>query len=192
MPPKAKFTKEEIVSAALKIVERDGENGLTARALAAELKSSARPVFTVFEDMSSVQREVQTAARAIYESMVEEGLKEDLAFRGVGRAYIAFAARYPKLFQLLFMREAEERPALERVLGTIDGLYGKILQSVKDGYRLPEEQCKRLYTHLWIYSHGIAVLIATKVCAFTDNEISAMLTQVFKSLLNKISTEGSL
>ncbi len=33
MPPKAKFTKEEIVGAALDIVRESGMDGLTARAL---------------------------------------------------------------------------------------------------------------------------------------------------------------
>ena len=43
MPPKAKFTKNEIINAGLEIVRRDGFEALTARALGAELGSSARP-----------------------------------------------------------------------------------------------------------------------------------------------------
>lgn len=46
MPPKQKFTKEEVVNAALEITRRDGINALTARRLGAELDSSSRPIFT--------------------------------------------------------------------------------------------------------------------------------------------------
>jgi len=48
VPPKAKFTKEEIVATALAIVKEQGIEALTARSLAKELDSSARPIFTVF------------------------------------------------------------------------------------------------------------------------------------------------
>ena len=48
MPPKPKFTKEEIVAAALELVSANGIEALTARELSAYLGSSARPIFTVF------------------------------------------------------------------------------------------------------------------------------------------------
>lgn len=190
MPPKAKFTREEVIEAALKIVMREGIENLTARALAGELGSSARPVFTVFSGMDEVQCEVQKAARALYNKMVEQGLKENLAFKGVGKAYIRFATEYPKLFQMLFMREKSTVPELNSVLGMIDENYGKILQSIESGYGLDIETAKEIYRHLWIYSHGIAVLLATNVCCFTADEISCMLTDVFSGVIRKYKSEG--
>lgn len=190
MPPKAKFTREEVVEAALKIVMREGIENLTARALAGELGSSARPVFTVFSGMDEVQCEVIKAAHALYNKMVEQGLKENLAFKGVGKAYIRFAIEYPKLFQMLFMREKSTVPELNSVLGMIDENYGKILQSIEIGYGFDIETSKEIYRHLWIYSHGIAVLLATNVCRFTADEISGMLSDVFSGVTRKYKSEG--
>ena len=51
MPPKPKFTKEEIVAAALTLVSEKGMEALTARELGLRLGSSARPIFTVFQSM---------------------------------------------------------------------------------------------------------------------------------------------
>ena len=48
----------------------------------------------------------------------------------------------------------------------------------------------KLYTHMWIYSHGIAVLLATEMCTFSESEISDMLTSVFVGLLKKSLSEG--
>lgn len=56
MPPKAKFTKEEIVEAALGIAHESGFDALTARTLGERLGSSARPIFTVFKSMDEVRR----------------------------------------------------------------------------------------------------------------------------------------
>ena len=54
MPPKAKFKKNEIIETALNIVRTRGFEALTARSLGAELGSSARPIFTVFQSMDEL------------------------------------------------------------------------------------------------------------------------------------------
>ena len=190
MPPKSKFTREEIINDALEIVKRDGIDALTARALGAELGCSARPIFTVFRGIGDVRSEVERAARALYTDYVNEGLGEAVAFRGVGKAYIRFAAEHPKLFMLLFMSENVRVPDSGSVLGIIDGNADKILASITDGYGLDEDTARKIYIRLWIYSHGIATLIATKVCAFTADEVSDMLTDVFVSLLGKYKKAG--
>ena len=65
MPPKAKFSRDEIVEAALTIVREDGIQALTARSLGDRLGSSARPVFTVFQNMEEVQGAVLKAAKVL-------------------------------------------------------------------------------------------------------------------------------
>lgn len=189
MPPKAKFSKEEIIAAALQIVRESGIEAVTARELGARLGSSARPIFTVFDNMEEVLAGVEDMARELYKQYVEEGLKQTPAFRGVGLAYIQFAIQEPKLFQLLFMSEKSGANDVEHVLALIDRNYEAILKSVQDSYGLVREKADRLYRHLWIYSHGIAALCATKVCHFTPQDIGEMLTEVFTGLFMKIKRE---
>lgn len=187
MPPKAKFKKSKIVETALKIVRMRGFEALTARSLGAELGSSARPIFTVFQSMDKLQQEVMKAAQAVYDHYVAEALSENRPytqrFKSVGAQYIRFAMTEPKLFQLLFMREKETPPDFKGILPLIDGNYETILTSVKDDYGLDDASAHKLYQHLWIYSHGIASLCATGMCRFTGEEIGKMMTEVFDSLL---------
>lgn len=186
MPPKAKFTKEQITRAALEIVRTENMESLTARALAKKLGSSACPVFTVFENMEAVQNAVREAVREVYKGYVEKGLSESPAFKGVGTQYIRFAVNEPKLFQILFMSEQAELPDLGHVLPVIDESYDKILASIITEYGVEADQAETLYRHLWIYTHGIASLCATKMCRFTGEEISGMITEVFIALLSKL------
>lgn len=186
MPPKAKFTREEIISAALKITRLNGINAVTARELASELGSSARPIFTVFQSMEEVQHEIRKAARDVYKNYIKKGLSELISFKGVGTAYIQFAQEESKLFQLLFMEEIKTTPSLSNVLSIIDENYEEILLSVEKLYGLDKENAYKLYQHLWIYTHGIATLCATKVCEFKEEEISEMLTEVCLSILHKM------
>ena len=51
MPPKPKFTREQVVDAALELVSKKGIEALTARELGAQLGSSACPIFTAFKNM---------------------------------------------------------------------------------------------------------------------------------------------
>lgn len=192
MPPKAKFTREQIIEAAFQLIREEGMESLTARALGQKLGSSACPVFTVFESMAEVKTEAIKAAKALYKTYVEQGLSEPVAFKGVGTRYILFAVEEPKLFQLLFMTEQEEIPGLSGVLPQIDESYEAILASITEGYGIGDDDAKRLYRHLWIYSHGIAALCATGMCRFTGEEISGMMTEVCTGLLQKMGVERAV
>ena len=183
MPPKAKFSRDEIVEAALRIVRTEGFSHLTARALGARLGSSARPIFTVFQSMEEVQLAVMEAARGLYKEYILKGLSEKPAFKGAGMQYIRFAVEEPKLFQLLFMEEQKQIPDLSGVLPMIDENYEEILHSIQKEYGVSSPAAERLYRHLWIYTHGIAALCATGMCSFTAEEISVMVSEIFASLL---------
>ncbi len=186
MPPKAKFTREQITNAALEIVRAESLESLTARALGKKLGSSACPIFTVFENMEEVQQAVLQAVKDVYRGYVEKGLLENPAFKGVGTQYILFAIHEPKLFQILFMSEQTQQPHIDNVLPIIEESYDKILASITTEYGLTGKDAERLYQHLWIYTHGIASLCATQMCRFTGEEISKMMTEVFSSLLRKM------
>ncbi len=189
MPPKAKFTKEQITEAALEIIRERGKDSLTARALGNKLGSSSCPIFTAFKNMEEVQQSVIETAKAVYKEYVDKGLTEVPAFRGVGTQYILFAMNEPNLFQLLFMTEQTSVSNLEGVLLMIDENYDKILASIVNGYGIESNVAERLYRHLWIYTHGIATLCVTKMCRFTSEEINDMMTEVFVSLLKSVKGE---
>lgn len=195
MPPKAKFTKDEIIAAALELVRETGADSLTARTLGAKLGSSPRPIFTVFRSMDEVQQAVFAAARACYNGYIDAAFSsaeedgtpspDNRHFKRVGAQYIRFAIREPKLFQLLFMQEQKTLPDLSHILPMIDENYEAILTSVQEDHHVNREDAQWLYRHLWIYTHGIASLCATGMCKFTAEEIGRMMTEVFIGLIQQ-------
>ena len=102
MPPKVKFSREEIIAAALDIVREGGLTALTARSLAAKLGSSAKPVFGLFENMQEVQTEVMIAANAEYQSFLRTEMMRGTykPYKASGMAYIRFAKEEKELFKL--------------------------------------------------------------------------------------------
>ncbi|MGN0520569.1 MAG: TetR/AcrR family transcriptional regulator [Candidatus Fimenecus sp.] len=183
MPPKQKFTKEEIVAAALNLVREEGAEALTARALGDALQSSARPIFTVFENMAEVRTEVEKAAKEIYNQYIHTGLQEKHPFKGTGKAYVRMAREEPNLFRLLFMTGTPQAPNADDLMRYMDKISTSVTDAAKESFEVDRETAQKLHHHLWIYSHGIAVLQATGVCNFTDDEVDAMLTEVGVSLV---------
>ncbi len=192
MPPKAKFTRDQIAEAAFDLVRTDGISALTARALAVKLESSPRPIFTVFKGMEEVQQTVLQRAQDLYMEYVARGLDELPPYKGVGTQYILFAMREPKLFQLLFMTEREQSSTLSGAFSMAGDSYGRILISVRKCHGFDEVSAMKLYHHLWIYCHGIAALCATKLCRFTGREISIMLTEVCASLVAELEKKQTV
>ena len=58
MPPKPKFTKEEIIQTAVRIAEEKGLSAITARELADRLSVSSRPIYSYFESVDELKKEV--------------------------------------------------------------------------------------------------------------------------------------
>ena len=74
MPPKPKFTKEEIVQTALQVVSQKGVEALTAKELGDALGSSSRPIFTVFNSMKEVQTGYNLSSRNLIWDIGRVGL----------------------------------------------------------------------------------------------------------------------
>ena len=97
MPPKVKFTKDEIVDAALRVARIKGAEGVTTRDIAAELGVSTRPIFTYYRGMDELRADLRLAAHAVYRRYTDEGLRQPIPFLGFGRQYLRFAREEPQL-----------------------------------------------------------------------------------------------
>lgn len=67
MAPKNKFTKTEMVEAALRVVRAKGAGGLTAKNIGDELGTSTQPIFTAFGSMDGIKTAVYAAAVDVYD-----------------------------------------------------------------------------------------------------------------------------
>lgn len=189
MPPKAKYTREEIVEAALKIVAEKGTDALTARELGAAIGTSTRPIFTAFRNMEDVLDEVKTAAMRLFESYSEKTDKAAPAFKQVGLQMIIFAQEQPKLYRLLYMSEKPEAQSFEDVFTNLGEIAQTCIDVIKRDYGLDENEAKQLFKQLWIYTYGIGTLIATGMCSFDMDEAQKMLTLEFVATLTLLKQE---
>lgn len=179
MPPKFRFTREQIISAALDITRKNGIGALTARGLAQALGSSAKPIFGLFRNMEEVQKEVIAAANARYQAHIRSCMAGSLypPYKASGIGYIQFAKEEKELFKLLFMRDRtgeqqeENREEIRPILDIIMNNLG-----------ISEEEALRFHMELWLYVHGIATMIATNFLDWNTVFIESALTDAYEGL----------
>jgi len=192
MPPRPKFTQEEIVQAALKIVSEGGTEALTAKALGDALGASARPIFTVFDSMKEVQAAVREAAMRRFESGIGGQDDPDMPlFKQVGMHMIRFAIREPKLFRLLFMQEISGAVSFDDVFGALGQTAQDCIGLLCHTYGLDREQAGQLFETVWIYTFGIGALCATGACRFPEERLGEMLSTEFSAVLTQIKSGGA-
>lgn len=184
MPPKPKFTREEVIEAALMLVSQKGIEGLSARELGEVLGSSARPIFTLFKNMEELQEEVRRAAMQRFEKYAEELFSEEMpVFKQIGIKMVLFGAKEPKLYRLLFMQELQEESSFEDVYGTLGSVADACIEAIERDYQLSEEEAKFLFKNVWIYTFGVGAMCATRVCHFSMEQIGTMLSTAFQSVM---------
>ena len=180
MAPVNKYSKEEIVDVAYKIVEKEGYRALTAKRIATRLNTSTRPIFTAFKTMGELKKLVRVKVKESYDSYINRGLLFKIPFLGVGKAYILFAREKPELYRLLFL---SEKSAEYNAIENTEGLVSKSLMNI---YNLSEKEASFYFRSLWLVVHSIATLIVSSSCPYEEKDIDLILTQFSLSTLKAI------
>jgi AcrR family transcriptional regulator len=176
MAPNVKFTKEEIVEAALSVTRAGGIGSLTARALASELGASTRPMFTYFETMDALKHEVHEAAKGVYKTYVLQGLAAPVPFLGVGQQYIRFAREEPELYKLLFLEKPNGTGG--GAMEALEFSQELVRESIMDIYKMDAYQADCYYRDLWLVAFSFATMVVADDCSLTDEQMSAVFTEV--------------
>ena len=179
MPPKAKFTKEEIVEAALALTRAGGLEAVTARDVAARLGVSTRPIFTYFSSMEELKAEVRRSANELYMRYIHSGLSDPLPFFGVGFQYIRFAREEPELYKLLFFSSGQDAVG---AAGAMSQLRTLSRPSVMAQYRMDEATADRYIRDMWLCVHALASLIVTGNCPYSEEQVSRIMSGFSLSL----------
>lgn len=188
MPPKAKFTREEIIETALGLAADKGIKALTARELGNALGTSTRPIFTAFESMEEVLAEVRKAALGKFEEYARKAEVFTPVYKELGLQMVRFAIEQPKLFRLLFMTEKPEAHNFDDVFMNLGDMATLSVEVIQRDYELSYENARLLFEHNWIHTYAVGSLIATGVCRFTEKEIQDMLSMEFVGMLMLIKS----
>lgn len=177
MPPKNKFDKVQIIDAALSVIRSEGIRAVTARSVSSVLDSSPKVIFGLFENMEELLHDTLIAAEKLYQQYIDSGIRSGKypAYKASGMAYIRFASEEKELFKLLFMRDRTQELSDE-------SFPEEIIRIIQKNLGFDLKTALKFHLEMWIYVHGIATMIATNYLSFPEEEISAMLTDLYEGM----------
>ena len=186
MPPKIKITKEEIISAAVDIVRKNGAQGVNARDVASALGCSTQPVFSNFAAMEELRLAVVEKADLLCQAYMQREVESGKypAYKANGMAYIRFAKEEKELFKLLYMCDRSGEPIPEG-----SELTDKMETIVQSNTGLDGEKAKLFHLEMWAYVHGIATMFATGFLDLDWELVSRMLTDSYQGLRKQYAME---
>jgi len=166
----AEAFREAIIGASLELGQSYGEDGVTMRAIAGKLGTSATTLYTCFDSKAAIMRELRvrgllSVGRAVLEALTRADARECLL--EVSRQYVAFARDNPWLYTVLFVGDT---PNAEVLSGTHAHVVSELEANVRQNFLekfatltggMPKDP-RRLVARWWASMHGLASLVITR------------------------------
>ena len=178
MPPKPKYTKEEIVNAAFELTREKGIDMVAAREVGKRLNTSPSPIFTVWNGMEELKEEVRKLAKKKYQEYMEGIFDYAPSFKEFGLRWVSFAAEEPNLYQLLFLSRRETHNPYVRFKQDFAGILTPLVQEIVDTFGLSKADAEDLLNQMIIFANGVAAFAITDPDSFSKEAVSHSLSQV--------------
>jgi AcrR family transcriptional regulator len=156
MARKTTFSRHDIETAALSVLEREGLAAVTARRVADALGASTAPVYSNFACMDDLVAAVLARASERIVGYCRRRWSDD-PFLDMGIGYVRFACDHPQLFRALYLDSDLGRQGDAHVFATL-------LQDLDDHPylgALPAGHKNELLFQVSIYTLGIATTVVT-------------------------------
>lgn len=156
MPPKKKFSKEQIIDTAFEIARSEGIDSITIRKVAEQLGSSSAPIYVNFKDVDELIREVVNKIIAVSKQLLMEQNSGD-PFHDIGVASLRFAKEYSVLFRDFVMKPNDYMQNYNEDMG------GDLIELMKEDTVLEgfsEEELRLILLKMRIFQTGLSVMVA--------------------------------
>ena len=190
MPPKIKYTREEVIKAAVSVVEENGLNSLTARNVASKLDSSTAPVYSYFATMDEL---ALCVIKETQRTLLEYSSRPytDRVFLNMGTGVAMFALEHPLLYRALMLEGDSHSEVVREFVNTLESELPKDSRFTL----LSDSERHILLMKMWTFTHGLASLISVGLIKDCDQDyiIKALLdigTDVIGATLAKHANDA--
>lgn len=178
-----RVNRDDIIRASFEIVREKGIDGINARDIAKRLNTSVQPIFYRFNNMEDLKVQLLKYSLDYYQKFILDIKGNGPNYKEIGINYIRFASMESNLFKFIFMGNYHVKV---EDFALFDKSYVEVERVACDYDEISDDVVKRFHLKMWMFTHGIASLIATGTCEFSDDEISTLLTEEFEALMKDI------
>ncbi len=160
--------REALVLGCLRLIEVRGPTGFTLSEAAREAGVTPAAVYRHFEGREDLIAEAALQGYEIFADLMEHAYGKGqpsalAAFEATGRAYLAFARRYPGHYVAMFesgisiQRTPELNAAATRAMRVLETAARELTADMPADKRPPVQM---VTAHIWALSHGVVELFA--------------------------------
>lgn len=182
MSKEVKITKDMILEAAFDIVREKGLEEVSNRSIAKRLECSIRPIYYQFNNSDELKKELYNKIEKYFYKYIMDNMIDNIPYyRQVGINYIKFAREEKNFFKILFMSKSDYLP--EGFVSKSEDDFKEISKLIKMSTKLNDDDIKSFHIKMWMFTHGIATLLATDTVLLTEEQISNLLSSQFQALM---------
>ena len=158
--------RQALVDASLKLITEKGPQGFTLSEAAKEAGVTPAAVYRHFSGREDLIAEAARQGYTIFADLMEYAYNKGqpsalAAFSATGRAYLAFARRYPGHYMAMFESglSINAHPALAQVAARANGVLERAAAELSE--HIPPEKrppATMFSAHIWAMSHGVVEL----------------------------------
>ena len=160
--------KQALVDASLTLTEAKGPTGFTLSEAAKQAGVTPAAVYRHFEGREDLIAEAARQGYEIFADLMEyayeTGQPSSLAsFEATGRAYLAFARKYPGHYVAMFESgiSINRTPELAQVANRASGVLEKAAAALSEHIAPDKRPPPQMFSaHIWAMSHGVVELFA--------------------------------
>lgn len=186
MPPKAKFTREEIISAALEVARSKGIEAITAREVGNYLGTSSSPVFVAFKNMDELLNEVYNSAVCEYSEFIADSVNYTPVFKHFGFRLIEYARTQPNIFKLLYKNSQGDKSYSKMIMSMPAADF--CVQTIMEQAQVEFENAKLIFEQVLLSGLGICYMITDNKCTFTEQELNKYLGIAYRGAVMTVKT----
>ena len=181
MPPLIKIQRNDIINKAFELLKAEGIDSINARRIANSLNCSVQPIFSIFKNMDDLKSCVLNKVEEYFYNFISNLFDDSIPkYKQVGINYIKFAKEEPILFKILFLEKNNSNKSLLES----DTESFKIIKSfIASSTKLDKADVDDFHFQMWIFTHGLACLVASSNYKLSDDDISKLLSKQFHALM---------
>ncbi|GAB6926606.1 hypothetical protein JCM10914A_05890 [Paenibacillus sp. JCM 10914] len=156
MPPKKKFSEEQVVDAAFNVAKTEGIDNITIRKVAELLGSSIAPIYVNFTDVEELKRAVIKKVSQLSHQLIAEQ-NTGSPFGDIGAASLQFAKEYPVLIRDFIMKPNEYLQDYDQSMGA------ELVSHMKTDPELEgftDEELAMILFKMRVFQVGLSIMVA--------------------------------
>jgi len=156
MPPKPKFSKQQIIDSAFHIAKTEGLDNISIRKVADHLGSSSAPIYVNFNDVEELKQAVIHKIVELSQQMLQEHQSGN-PFRDIGIASLKMAMEFPVLIRDFVQKPNEYLNDYDKEMG--GGLISMMQQDPElEGFT--EEELMSILLKMRIFQTGLTLMVS--------------------------------